>query len=254
MNTNNFKDYVYYGAEKYPTVQILKQMIIVFICFAGIGSVWGISSGGKFLVYSIAIDVLVIAYTISVFVLQRKWKLDKFSTRFWVSGIFSAFSSAFFLLFLYLILEGSDEKVSSLYKLCIIIGLLLFLLIYFTIVILKVHQGEFSDKRAVKKSRATQFALLGAIAGITFARIFLSNSNQQTATALAVLCFFIISLLFSLGTINFLKCYYIKKYSIVGDDLEEVIILPETVKRARKKMTTGKKVLLLCLLVPVVFF
>jgi hypothetical protein len=194
----------------------------------------------RFPFIGVTMGVLLVVYSVSVFVLKKKWKPEVFVIRFWVTGSATTFFAVLFLLSAFLVVELSG--VSLVYWFLMVVALLLSVLLFFRTTISKIHKGEFSNRKNTKRSDFPGFALAGSFAGVALARRFLLGASRGMALDVLALCYFALALIFSVGTIHFLVGYYVNKYSIESDGLESVIALE--LNPPKKKMSTVKKVFL----------
>jgi membrane protein required for beta-lactamase induction len=89
------------------------------------------------------------------------------------------------------------------------------------------------------------FIVGGVSVGVGLVRVFIHSVSQETVTVIGITCFFIVALLCSLGSVNFIKCFLIAKYQFESDGLEELIL--DQLKESREKMSLIKKLLLILL-------
>jgi len=83
--------------------------------------------------------------------------------------------------------------------------------VYFIITYNRIRNGAFLNKVELKRKNLYLFSSLGGVVGIAIARTYLSTVGQSTALLILVIGFLVLSTIFSLANINFLKLYYIKK-------------------------------------------
>lgn len=220
IKLSSIKEFVEYGSKRLLPIDVLVQMIFTFVFFSFISTVYGVICKGVVLYISIVIDCLTLFYIIGVALLKKKKNTIKPRDKFKIAGIFSMFSSAYFILFANLIFSLSINS-SLQHRLILIFGLIFILLIYFVVTIYWINKEKFKNKKKVKKDNVVLFSLLGSITGVSIARILFANLNQEAIINIAVLCFFIISMFFSFGAVNLFKYYLIKKYNISLDYMKD---------------------------------
>lgn len=215
-NINFIKCFVSYGTEKLINIKALKQMSIVFLFFDFIGTVIGNILKGVPLYISIVMCILTVLYIINLFLLRKKQILTQCDKWFLIAGWFSLFTSVFFILLANLVFSISDKS-SIMLRLVMIFALILILILFFAITIIRINQGNYQNKKRVKKGYIVISSTMGGVIGISFAKMIAPSLTQEAAINIAVICMFIISMAYSFGTINFLKYYYLKKYDISVD-------------------------------------
>lgn len=198
IKLSSIKEFVEYGSKRLLPIDILVQMIFTFVFFSFISTVYGVICKGILLHISIVIDCLTLFYIIVVAVLRKRRNTIEPKEKFKIAGIFSLFSSVYFILFANLIFSLSLNS-SLQNRLILIFGLIFILLIYFAVTIYWIGKGKFKNTKKVKKDNVVIFSLLGSIAGVSIARMLFANLNQETIINITVLCFFIISMFFRLG-------------------------------------------------------
>jgi hypothetical protein len=98
------------------------------------------------------------------------------------------------------------------------------------------------------------FIVGGVSVGVGLVRVFIHSVSQETVTVIVVTFGFILALLCSLGSANFIKCFLIAKYQFESDGLEELIL--DQLKESREGMSLMglvKKFLLVLLAIFVLF-
>lgn len=239
MKIENIKKYVYYYSDNFPSIGIIRQMIYVYVLFAVLTSIFGFVGKGPMLIVAITIDVITLLYIGFAIALPKIWKSSEFSHRFIVSGICSIFITMYFetFAFLFVFMEQDSRWIAG-YTCFLLIGLLISVLLFWSFSIRKIQLGKFNkDKKRHRKLGV--YSGIGATSGIVLGRILVPMLGGKVTITFMVLLMFLIVCFGSYGTTNFLKCYYIKKYSIPGDGLESIIesqLHPSKKKKHTRKM------------------
>ena len=217
MDAEKAKSYVYYYYENYISLSLMKQTTSVFVLLSYIFAIYGILSDVA-LPYSIVLVILTIFYAAAMPVLEKNIKrYDSFPLRFLVNGACSLFMSVFFLVIMYLLLSMFAYSIAI--KLLLTALLIVINLGYIGVTVLRVKNGRYLIKRF---SYVGWISALGGgaagIIGMHIARLVSRNFHDKTEAIIFVGAVFSLALLPSLGTANFLKYYWCKKYEITCDE------------------------------------
>ena len=253
--TNNVKHFVFNDAERYISLGLLKQLAgaYTFISVFALVCVFF----GKALLWNIALLVLTLLYIAGVLWFQKICdKINSFSLRFLVNGISAFMLSIYFLLlaFSFLSLEGYPV----IWYLIILLCYLALISSYNFFTVLNVRNGRYSRKRAVKKNKLAFWVTTGALAGVNFIRL-LKQSEDENINKISIAIFgcCVISFLSELGTVNFLKYYYCKKYLLTCDESgnnASLLLTHYDKKNKLKKKQSVMKVLFIIFIILVAIF
>lgn len=197
-----------------------------------------------FLAFPIVINCV---YVLHLMLLRFFFK-DSYALRFWSDGIVTMLLSILFLTTGYTILCATECDTTF-----VKYGTLLLYAAYvLLIVLLTIHRAR-SDKTQKRKQPKEKLAFFSAlvpvsgVVGILAAKIFFQvldfeNKNQIAAYVVFIACI-IISLLFAMGSFNFVKYYYCMKYHIrcdaEGKDWSPML-LPTSSPRSKDKSHKSK--------------
>lgn len=263
LNADYVRDYIYYYAKNYTSLEILQWMIGVYAFLTFFACVASIMSNT--LINGIIMVFLTLLYTIVVLVFQKKAdQVNSFSLRFLVTGIFGAFSAIYFLLFACTFLDATRHGTLP-SKAVLLLLLLLFTFIFHFTVLRNVIKGRYTEKN-MKKPKVSKVVVLcasiGTVLGISAARLFapILAKHQAVVAGILVLGFTGVGCLFAIGTTQLWAYYFCKKFGITCDeDGENTSILlthydkvPKqkmSKRKIKKKMSPLKKAFLIILLV-----
>jgi hypothetical protein len=100
----------------------------------------------------------------------------------------------------------------------LLVTMLLFVAIDFIITFATIKKDVYgrspSSKNKIKNGSAGIFASFGAITAFVLVPILFSGTDQNTALNIVCIGFLLVAGLSSYGLVNFMKCYYIKKYTL----------------------------------------
>lgn len=261
LNADYVRDYIYYYAKNYTSLEILQWMIGVYAFLTFFACVASIMSNT--LINGIIMVFLTLLYTIVVLVFQKKAdQVNSFSLRFLVTGIFGAFSAIYFLLFACTFLDATRHGTLP-SKAVLLLLLLLFTFIFHFTVLRNVIKGRYTEKN-IKKPKASKrvalWASVGACVGVIIARRLSPMLTESVKMVIISLLCTLISCLFAIGTTQLWAYYFCKKFGITCDeDGENTSILlthydkvPKqkmSKRKIKKKMSPLKKAFLIILLV-----
>jgi hypothetical protein len=221
MKINNIENFVNYDSSKHFTLRSVKSLAFVFLFIdlaTNVPAAWVI--GGKVLLVCLILDTITLAYIIfTIFlshVVNKRTHPVTMSDNFLLSGIVSTFFYIHFYIFSIweIVKQGFDMMY---YSLSIILPVLFFVL-YFIIILFTIRNDSYNEKaqskKILKRGNLAAFASLGAVAGMMLARIFLSGLDELSSGIIVYCCTLLCACLWTMGFINFIKYYYIKKYSI----------------------------------------
>lgn len=249
MDKDKIERFVLYASERAFQPDSLSVVNIYSVIFSLIAFGYGILLGGIYLFISLLMVSLTAAYIVMAAVLKRRLR-PSLQTGFLCNSIASASSVVLFALLGMMIFVMQEP--GALQYLALAASYILVFAVYWALMMRAIRKDAFVQKRPRANNAATA-ATLGAVVGLSLARIFLSNVDQNILLVFLSTTWFFLSSLFSMGLINILKYYYCKKYGF-----EEVYPVPKP--RKRKKMGKVKKallallVLVLLLLVAAVVF
>lgn len=216
MDAEKAKSYVYYYCENYISLSAIKGLRIVYGFLTYIFIIYGILSD-VILPYSIIFLLLTVFYIAAIPVFAKNIRrYDSFPLRFLVNGIEAMFMDLYFLLWLYMPLPNVSESIAV--KLILTAIIIVFNMSYIGITVLLVKSGRYLNK---KHSYGVIMALGGGVTGsigMCIARLVSHNVSERTSEIIYKSVLFFIVLILSVGTANFLKYYWCKKYGITCDE------------------------------------
>ena len=233
MDIDSITGYVKRHSDSYMSVEGSKSMVGPFIFLGLIPLIYGIVSH-KFIVATIMVSA-VICYAVFVNILNRKLTSVSYYQRFLFSGIFSLFTSLFFFMFAYLLIEVVIPEKSTQIAYSIILGIawILAVLLIFAFKIINIKKGVYKRLNSGKVSPGLAIASSGgAVLGISLAKLASKWMTQEVAINVVVVLSYVIAVFAALGIPHFMISYFVKKYSIQGESLPVV----------RPKMTRAKRI------------
>jgi len=211
VDIENIRQFVLYSSEKSITKKQMIECIFAFVFLSFIGAIYGFIAGGIKAILSLFIVIATIVHATIIMILSNKKQMD-FKTKFLFNGIISVFGAVIFFLLTLLFIQFLNTTVLFL---VFIVGIYItIILVYFYITIQSVKNGVYGSKNEVQKKNAKIYSILGGTLGIYVARLFFHGVEQQIVLNIAIVCFFFLSIVFSFGTINFLKYHYTKKFEL----------------------------------------
>ena len=174
---------------------------------------------------------------------------NNYALRFLSDGIVNMLLSSLFLTSAYTILCATDCD-TDFVKYGTLISYVMFIILH---VVLMLCHSKFDKYQHTNQSLETKRTSLfigslipisGTI-GMIVARIIFGafDFKNQVAVYVVFVAFTIVSLLFSLGYVNFVKYYYCKKYRIICDENGDTMSSNLEPKKKDKKKKTRKQVL-----------
>ncbi len=216
MTAEKAKSYVYYYCENYISLSAVKGLRIVYSFLTYIFIVYGILSD-IFLPYSITLFLLTVFYFAATALFAKNVKkYDSFPLRFLVNGIEAMFMDLYFLILLYMPLPNVSGGTAV--NLILTALIIVFNLSYIGITVLLVKKGKYLNK---KHNYGAVMALGGGVTGsvgMCIARLVTHNVSERASEIFFKSVLFFIVLVLSVGTANFLKYRWCKKYGITCDE------------------------------------
>lgn len=208
-------DYIYtsYGSIKCLIICVCWFMTLIIGTYAIIAKLW------SFIAILLFINC---AFLLHLFLLKFFFK-QSYTLRFLSDGIVDTCLSALFLTLAYMVLCATNCD-TDFVKYGTLITYVVFVILYIVLMVGSSKSDKYHQQgqsREVKKSLLFIGSLipLSGIIGIVAARIIFGvfDFKNQVAVYVAFVAFTFISLFFSLGSVNFIKYYYCKKYNINCD-------------------------------------
>lgn len=192
------------------TIGWMRGLIFPFAFFSFIAMIYGVVLGGIFLVPTISMVLSTIVYIVLIRILKRRE--ETYALSFMCSGVASLFLVLILLLFaiLFLMLKNAGFW----YNVFVTGTFLFIILAYFALTFRAIRLDRYQNKKTRQKNNVATLALFGAVLGTWIAHTFLFGLEQDTAITLSIFAWLSLSLVSSIGLINFVKYYYVKKYSI----------------------------------------
>jgi hypothetical protein len=214
-----------------------------FLSFIAV--VYGVLLGGVYLAIALFLVVLSVVYVPISEVLKRRLR-QSLTAGFICNSLVSVFTLVFFaaLGLLFFIMQSP----SLVQWFLLVITYALLLLVYYFLIMRSIRKDMY-EKAKARPNNAAAAAAIGASIGMITVQAFFSDIDVDLVLGIVSSTWFLLSLVFSLGTVNILKYYYCKKYGF-----EEVYPLPKLKKYLKKKMSRVKKALLILLGAVLLFF
>lgn len=265
------RDFVHFNDDSYSSYGDIKTLFFCVCCFMTllVGTFAVVAKRYLFLLGLLSVDCAFLFHLIS---LKYFWK-NTYSLRFVSNGIVDALLSCLFLICAYTVLSVANSGTTVLK--CGIFAVYTVGVSYpIWKVIRLAKSGKYSqvDQRfdKTKGLRFCGFLIpVSGVLGIAIAEVIFGIfqvSQQLVAYVSSSICI-IISMLFSIGNVNFIKYYYCKKYNILCDENGNTTSpklepqarekRPRRVrppKTAKKKIPLPLKILIGILAVPIAFF
>ncbi|GFI56559.1 hypothetical protein IMSAG013_01622 [Clostridiales bacterium] len=248
MELDNIKGFIKRYSESYLYLSSIKSLSWLYIFLGLIPLGYGIVTR-KFIVTSIVVT-MVVFYTVITNILVRKMTSVSYYQRFLLTGSSSLFTSLFFLMMPYSLVETAifDRMTQIIYSLVIGFAWILAVFLILSFEIYNTKKGKYSKAKSKKKNRAgiAVAASIGGVSGVSLMKLASNWMTQEIALNVGIILAFIVSVLAALGIPHFLVAYFVKKYSISGESLPVSLF-------SRKKMSTGKrkvlKIFITCLII-----
>lgn len=220
MKPENIRKYAEYHADNYPSLGMLKSTFWALLFFWFCGAVAALVSDRYICIGIITAYILIYRAAVSIF--QRKCKTPYYVLRFFAKGILGTVLSVFFLLFVFLILEVTD-RITAAYVIILTASYLTVLAVLNFATLLCIKHGVYA-KKSDEKKRGKTIAVCGtaavcALLGLIAARLAVSRLKAvdgDIVIAVFIALIFVVICLCSMGTTEFIKCYYILKYPELG--------------------------------------
>lgn len=214
VEVDSVKSYVYYNAETYVSIALLKQLVAAFLFISAYPFTCMII--GKALPWCALLLCVTFIYSIVVFVFSKKCNtFNSFSFRFFVNGFVSLVISIYFLLLSYNIMYFYDFNIVIYIVVLVCVISFGSLFIFYTVV--RVKRNAYSKKKRVKKYNIRMYCTIGAIFGVILIRVVRCAAIDEIEIKLAILSTYTVSLISVAGITNLLKYYYAKRYLINSD-------------------------------------
>jgi hypothetical protein len=203
---SKIEEFVYYNSEKKLSVAAAFFLILMWTAFSGFGYLFGSNYGG--IVYTISLvalgeSLLQIAVITTVFLL----KIEPLEKDFLLGALVFSFLT---LISLTLSFEFSFTMSNSMLLLIAFPAILVLEeLLYFRYIFRLIDKEKFSGKP--KKDSAIIAGLL-AVVVLGVGRVFLTNITQDMIALLFTIIFFILAACLAVGSVFWLKVYYVRKY------------------------------------------
>ena len=189
MELADIKGFIKRYSESYLFLSGIKSLSWMYIFIGLIPLGYGIITR-KFIVASITV-IMVISYTAITNILVRKMTSISYYQRFLLSGSSSLFTSLFFLMLPYSLVETvmSDRMTQIVYSLLIGLAWILAVFLIFSFEVYNTKKGKYSKAKSKKKNRAgiAAFSSIGAILGISLMKIASKWMTQEVAINVVIL-------------------------------------------------------------------
>ena len=260
MELEDIKGFIKRYSESYLFLSDIKSLSWMYIFIGLIPLCCGIVTR-KFIVTSIVVT-MVVFYTVITNILVRKMTSVSYYQRFLLTGSSALFTSLFFLMMPYSLVETviSDRMTQIVYALAIGLAWILAVFLIFSFEIYNTKKGKYSKTKSKKKNRAGIAAIssIGAVFGISIMKFASKWMTQEVAINVVIILSYIVSVLAALGIPHFLVAYFVKKYSIPGESLPVSLFSRKKKPATRKKMSARKrkvlKILAKCLIICLIIF
>lgn len=248
MELADIKGFIKRYSESYLFLSSMKSLSWMYIFIGLIPLCYGIVTR-KFIVTSIVVT-MVVFYIIITNILVRKMTSVSYYQRFLLSGSSSLFTSLFFLMMPYSLVETvmSSRMTKIVYSLVIGLVWILAVFLIFSFEIYNTKKGKYSKTKSREKNRAGIAAIssIGAVSGISLMKFASKWMTQEVALNVAIILPLIVSILAALGIPHFLVAYFVKKYSIPGESLPVSLFSKKKMSAKKRKVL---KILAICLII-----
>lgn len=248
MELADIKGFIKRYSESYLFLSGIKSLSWMYIFIGLIPLGYGIITR-KFIVASITV-IMVISYTAITNILVRKMTSISYYQRFLLSGSSSLFTSLFFLMLPYSLVETvmSDRMTQIVYSLLIGLAWILAVFLIFSFEVYNTKKGKYSKAKSKKKNRAgiAAFSSIGAILGISLMKIASKWMTQEVAINVVIILSYIASVLAALGIPHLLAAYFVERYHISGKSLPVSPLSPKKMSARKRKVL---KILVICLII-----
>lgn len=210
MNEENIKYYVLRGSEReFMTRRNWRKSVIAMAifsaCFCTIGFIFDgyIAAGVQ--------SVLTVASVIWIFTLTGKRYKDTYPEKMLVQGSLTCCMAVSFMVFAFIWLDFS-AKSNAMYKLLIVLGAILFLAIFYSVIFLLIKSGKIKKKNKNGRGSIGKYTTVIVVIAYGWARVFLNSVHGSKINEIMISLLVFLSLLFLTQTQDLLKYYLIKKY------------------------------------------
>ena len=209
MEKKHMLEFINYGINNNITVKQMAKTNLGTSIFYLIGIIYGFILEYPNSILSIL--MMLITLSLNIFTLIKS-KQDSLKNKLTIMAVISLEATVNFILFALILCN--ILMLSLLQKILVILIPICCSLIYFYITKHAIRNGYFLNKNKCEKNKLIIYSMLGGMAGILMARIFIKDVSQLTTVKIGIICTVFLAACFSLGMINFLKLYYIKKMNL----------------------------------------
>jgi len=217
MDIQKIKNFVYSysSVEQAPDSTKLRKAALALICIAGLFSIFGFASGGAALVISVTLIIVATAYTITFLIYLARTPKPSFLQWFLMSGIATAYFAIVFLIIAMLSITVAYKNI--ILSMLLIAGWLIICMLILRIILVLINRGKFTGERKMSRSNSSIGAaigvfVLGPLLGLAVRKYALSQ--QIILAIMCMLCIIVTCLASFAAIVNFLKYYYVWKYSL----------------------------------------
>ncbi|MGI6177321.1 MAG: hypothetical protein ACOYJO_02560 [Eubacterium sp.] len=247
IEEKNARDFVYSNSDRFFLpgdikgslyALVIQSFFINFIC---------VMIKGRALNIGFAADILLVVMIIIYLYALLAWKPEKFSTRFTLFGAIATVFSLMSLLMAFVLVEVAEWP--SIFEIAAAAVLFCCTLIIVANAIWDINKGKYAVPKPRNSTDVSLLLTIGGSLGVLTAFIFLGNVSHNAGVSIAFVIFYGLSLLFSYGSVYFLKSILIRRFAIPSDGYEEII---ETVLRLYRERPLRKKigsVIVFCLII-----
>lgn len=226
-------DLIYLDTKRYTSLRNLKivyfAIIIIQLSMAvmGIAAINTIGVNWKSLFPLVSIGIWSLLYWLLILILQCRKAKKTFELRFLVNGLSGLLVSfIFWILYSSLSLFDNNPLIGFDFSLWILLLYLIFSILYIGLVILGVHKGVF--KKIKEKSQTPKALAISAffsailpstgIMGMYTSKILRAHASDAVQDIIGTTALVLVIFLPILAHINFVQCFYCKKYKISCDE------------------------------------
>lgn len=221
---DNIRSFVYFGAQNYISLKIMRMLVpgcfafLTFITFAA-------AIAGNILFFPVLQLFIVTIYAIIVYTFHISCPKPSFVMRFFTNALTILSLNAALQLFAYtVLLAGKYISVSDIF-----INIALqaaAAVLYMLITFCKIKWGHYKNKKTAAYLRNTAIVSAGAFLGYYLAKMCLSYISPSIAAVIVMALFTALSVVFSVITcFNLIKIFFCIKYSITEDGTGNTVSL-----------------------------
>lgn len=221
IEEKNARDFVYSNSDTYFSPEFIKGLFYALVFLSLLINMICMVIKGRALYIGFAADILLVVMILLYLYSLLAWKPEKFSTRFTLTGAVSTVISLMFLMVAVSAAEAAEwpfrfELASAAVLFCVA-------LINIIATIKRMNSGKYADPQPRRPNKAAIFASIGGVCGIPVGAMLTETVSQGAIVSIIFMIFYAVSLIFSYGSVYFLKSILIRRFAIPSDGFEAII-------------------------------